>query len=88
MKISKQAVCKIIQRDNEKKENILFIKNIVSHVRKFHPRMGVRDIYFKMLPYCVGRDKFEELCKLAGLMIKRKKRFIHTTDSRGVNRLL
>jgi transposase InsO family protein len=39
-----------------------------------------------MRPYCVGRDKFEELCKLAGLMIKRKKKFIHTTDSSGVIR--
>ena len=86
MNISKQAVYKIIQRDNEKKEHIHFIKNIVLDVRKDHPSMGIRDIYFKMQPYCVGRDKFEELCRLAGLMIKRKKRFIHTTDSSGVIR--
>ena len=86
MKISKQAVYKILERDNEKKENILLIKNIVFDHRKNHPSMGIRDIYFQALPYFVGRDKFEELCKLAGLMIKRKKRFIHTTDSRGVIR--
>jgi putative transposase len=86
MNISKQAVHKIIQRDNEKKENILFIKQIVSEVRKEHPSMGVRDIYHIMLPDFLGRDKFIELCRLAGLMIKRKKRFIHTTDSTGVIR--
>ena len=86
MKISKQAVYKILQRDNKKKENLLYVKNIVFDVRKDHPSMGIRDIYFKMRPYCVGRDKFEELCRLAGLMIKRKKRFIHTTDSSGVIR--
>ncbi len=86
MNISKQAVYKILQRDNKKKDILHLVKEIVFEVRMDHPTMGVRDIYYKKRPCYVGRDQFEELCKLAGLMIKRKKRFIHTTDSSGVIR--
>lgn len=86
MNISKQAVYKILQRDNKKQDIIHLVREIVLEFRNVHPTMGVRDIYYKKLPCFVGRDKFEELCKLAGLMIKRKKRFIHTTDSSGVIR--
>ncbi len=86
MNISKQAVYKILQRDNKKQDIIHLVKDIVLEFRNVHPTMGVRDIYYEKQPCFVGRDKFEELCKLAGLIIKRKKRFIHTTDSRGVIR--
>ena len=86
MNISKQAVYKILQRDNKKQDMIHLVKDIVLEFRNVHPTMGVRDIYYEKQPCFVGRDKFEELCKLAGLIIKRKKRFIHTTDSRGVIR--
>ena len=86
MNISKQAVYKILQRDNKKQNIIHLVKDIVLEFRNVHPTMGVRDIYYEKQPCFVGRDKFEELCKLAGLIIKRKKRFIHTTDSRGVIR--
>ena len=86
MNISKQAVYKILQRDNKKHDMIHLVKDIVLEFRNVHPTMGVRDIYYEKQPCFVGRDKFEELCKLAGLIIKRKKRFVHTTDSRGVIR--
>jgi len=86
MNISKQAVYKILQRDNKKQDIIHLVKDIVLEFRNVHPTMGIRDIYYKNQPCFIGRDKFEELCKLAGLIIKRKKRFIHTTDSRGVIR--
>ena len=86
MNISKQAVYKILQRENKKQNIIHLVKDIVLEFRNVHPTMGVRDIYYEKQPCFVGRDKFEELCKLAGLIIKRKKRFIHTTDSRGVIR--
>ncbi len=86
MNISKQAVYKILQRANKKQDIIHLVKDIVLEFRNVHPTMGVRDIYYKKQPCFVGRDKFEELCKLAGLIIKRKKRFIHTTDSSGVIR--
>ena len=86
MEISKQAVYKILQRDNKKKDNMLLVRDIVLEVRNEQPSMGIRDIYYLMCPDFVGRDKFIELARLEGLMIKRKKRFIHTTDSRGVIR--
>ncbi len=86
MEISKQAVYKILQRDNKKKDNMLLVRDMVLEVRNEHPSMGLRDIYHLMCPDFAGRDKFIELARLEGLMIKRKKRFIHTTDSAGVIR--
>ena len=86
MDISKQAVYKILQRDNKKKDNMLLVRDMVLEVRNEQPSMGIRDIYYLMCPDFAGRDKFIELARLEGLMIKRKKRFIHTTDSRGVIR--
>jgi len=58
----------------------------VSHVRKDHPGMNLRDIYFKMHPAGIGRDRFERLCKQQGLVISRKRNLHKTTDSSGVKR--
>ena len=59
---------------------------LVYRFREDHPTMGLRDMYYKLLPDCIGRDKFEELCKSAGLSIERKLNYRRTTDSSGVIR--
>ena len=59
---------------------------LVYRIREDHPTMGLRDMYYKLLPDCIGRDKFEELCKSAGLSIERKLNYRRTTDSSGVIR--
>lgn len=59
---------------------------LVYRIREDHPTMGVRDIYYKLLPDCIGRDKFEEFCKRAGLSVERKLNYRRTTDSSGVIR--
>ncbi len=48
--------------------------------------MGMRDMYYKILPSHMGRDKFEHLCKVQGLWSVRKRNFHRTTDSSGVIR--
>ncbi len=48
--------------------------------------MGMRDMYYKILPSHMGRDKFEHLCKEQGLWSVRKRNFHRTTDSSGVIR--
>ena len=48
--------------------------------------MNLRDIYFKMRPPGVGRDRFESMGKQLGLQVKRRRNRWRTTDSSGVKR--
>jgi transposase InsO family protein len=59
---------------------------LVYRVRQDHPTMGLRDIYFKITPIDIGRDRFEILCKQSGLMVERTHNWRRTTDSSGVIR--
>lgn len=59
---------------------------VVGLVRSNHPGMNLRDIYFKMRPEGLGRDRFEQLGKQLGLGVKRRKTGSRTTDSSGVKR--
>lgn len=59
---------------------------LVRQIRQDHPGMGVRDIYFKLAPLPIGRDKFEDLCRSYGLFIEITRNPCRTTDSRGVIR--
>jgi len=59
---------------------------LVHHIRQDHPTMGLRDMYYKLYPVGIGRDKFEELCKRADLSVARKLNYRKTTDSSGVVR--
>jgi transposase InsO family protein len=62
------------------------IVHIVYQIRRDHPTMGVRDIYYKLRPKGIGRDSFEETCRQEGLLIERSKNGRRTTDSTGVIR--
>ncbi len=64
----------------------LQILDLVYRIRQDHPTMGLRDMYYKLKPVGIGRDRFEELCKSAGLNKERKRNFRRTTDSSGVIR--
>ena len=64
-------------------EQILFL---VYGIRQDHPTMGLRDMYYKLQPEGIGRDKFEALCKAANLTVERRPNFRRTTDSSGVVR--
>ena len=55
-------------------------------MRKDHPGMNVRDIYFKMRPGSMGRDRFEQLCRQLGLGVARCRNLRRTTNSSGVKR--
>ncbi len=62
------------------------LKRFIEDIRNDHPTMGLRDMYYKIKPDFMGRDKFEEFCKITGYMIKNKKQHCKTTDSSGVKR--
>lgn len=84
--VSKQAFHQWkIRRQNQIgiEEQILYL---IRQIRRDHPGMGVRDIYFKIAPLPIGRDKFEDLCRSRGLLIEITRNPCRTTDSRGVTR--
>ena len=64
----------------------LQVVRVVDAVRRDHPAMNLRDIYFKMRPDSIGRDRFEQLCLGLGLGVSRRKNLRRTTDSTGVKR--
>jgi putative transposase len=59
---------------------------LINKVRADHPRMSARDIYLKLKPECMGRDKFERFCMDSGYRIKRLRNYRVTTNSLGVTR--
>lgn len=59
---------------------------LVYCIREDHPTMGLRDMYYKLSPQSIGRDKFEALCKQSGLSVEHKPNYRKTTDSYGVIR--
>ena len=84
--LSKQAFHQRMDRYLQKRSIEEQILLLVHHVREDHPTMGLRDIYFKITPIDIGRDRFEILCKQSGLMVERTHNLRRTTDSSGVIR--
>jgi putative transposase len=84
--ISKQAVHKMLNLKQKQQDESEQLKRFIDDIREDHPTMGLRDLYFKIMPDFMGRDKFEEFCKKSGYMIKHKTRYCKTTDSNGVKR--
>lgn len=59
---------------------------LIEEIRKDHPRMSARDIYFKLKPSCMGRDQFERFCMDSGYRLKQLRNYRVTTNSLGVTR--
>lgn len=84
--LSKQAFHQRMDRYLQERSIEEQILLLVYRVREDHPTMGLRDIYFKITPIGIGRDRFEILCKQSGLMVERTHNLRRTTDSSGVIR--
>ncbi len=84
--VSKQSFHQMLNRRDRKQEESGQILMLVDQVRYDHPCMSVREIYSKLNPEGMGRDKFEQYCFAHGYRVKRRKNFRTTTDSRGVIR--
>jgi len=68
------------------KEQEQYLIQIIHQIRKEHPRMNCRDMYFKIKPDGLGRDAFELLCKELGFNIESRINYRRTTNSAGVIR--
>lgn len=86
MQISKQAIHQYIDRQLQHHEIEAYLYKLVIDIRKDHPTMSCRSMYYKINPEQIGRDKFEYLCQVWGLVSLQKPCYIRTTDSSGVVR--
>jgi putative transposase len=86
MNITKQAIHQFINRQLQYDEVEAYLFKIVADIRKDHPTMSCRAMYFKVNPINIGRDKFERLCTDWGLVTTQKRCYTRTTDSSGVVR--
>lgn len=84
--ISKQAFHQKIERFNYRRLENAQLLLVITDIRKDHPTMGLRDMYYMIRPTNIGRDAFEAFCSRQGLMSKRVRNFQRTTDSSGVIR--
>ena len=84
--ITKQGFAKKRKSSKSYKEEERYVIDIVSQVRVDHPTMSCRSIYYKMNPVFIGRDRFENICRQAGLKVVKQKNKKRTTDSSGVKR--
>lgn len=60
---------------------------LVQSIRRNQPKIGGKKLYWRLkkdleqLPDCIGRDKFFDILRKRGLLVKRKKKYARTTDS-------
>lgn len=83
---SKQAIHQYIGRSNRYKEEVFHLIELIRQIRKDHPTMCCRSMYYKINPSYIGRDRFEAICRVYGFAAKRTKAKYKTTDSSGVVR--
>lgn len=86
LQISKQSFHQMLIRKKyilEEQEQLI---PLINEIRRDHPRMAAREIYRKIKPSFMGRDKFERFCMDYGYRIKRLKNHRITTNSLGVTR--
>lgn len=63
------------------------ILSFVNDLRRHHPRIGGKKLYFLLKDDIeragikMGRDKFFELLRRNGLLVKRRRKYVYTTDS-------
>lgn len=76
----------MLQRRKRKAEEQQQLIPLIDEVRRDHPRMSARDVYLKLQPSTMGRDKFEKFCYESGYRVRKLKNLRVTTNSLGVTR--
>jgi len=76
-----------VESADKKLLNEQLVLSLVHDVRRRHPRIGGKKLYFllkgdlQQAGIKLGRDKFFELLARNGLLVKRRRKYISTTDS-------
>lgn len=77
--ISKQGHYKSVSRERKQHYQEVELVNLAKQVRLDHKRMGMRTLYDKLQPKCIGRDRFVEVLRRNGMQIQRVRSFKRTT---------
>lgn len=83
--ISKQGVHSMLEYLLKRDEIEAILVDLVCQIRKDHPTMALRSMYYKIRPEGIGRDRFEAICIRYGFKIDQPINFKRTTYS-GVGR--
>ena len=89
--ISRQAYYKAEKSVENKLLSEEVCLKLVRDIRIYQPKLGGKKLYYKLfndlqnLPYKISRDKLFELLRRNDMLVKRKRRFILTTDSNSAN---
>lgn len=85
--VSRSGYYKAVTLFDKKLLNEGFILSLVHELRRHHPRLGGKKLYFLLKEEIVksgikmGRDMFFELLRKSELLVKRRRKYVSTTDS-------
>lgn len=63
------------------------VVGLVHEIRRYQPKIGAKKLYWllklndQQLPSGIGRDKFFDILRKRGLLVKRRRKYVSTTDS-------
>jgi putative transposase len=83
---SKQNVHQRLKRTLVQHEEREQLEPLVRQIREDHPSMGAQDLYKKIRPQTMGRDRFYDWYRSKGFTVLPQKNWRRTTDSSGVIR--
>jgi hypothetical protein len=81
LKISRQAVYRHHRRQASHRVEVLAVLPRIHALRQIMPRVGGRKLLEHLPGLGMGRDKFFEILRTHGLLVKRRRSYARTTDS-------
>lgn len=81
LKISRQAVYKCARQERLKRSDELVVLDSIRPLRQLMPRVGARKLLKHLPGLGVGRDKFLEILRHHGLLVRRRRKYVITTHS-------
>lgn len=81
LKISRQAVYRHSRRQACQRQEVQTLLPRIHQLRQIMPQVGGRKLLEHLPDLGVGRDKFFAILRSQGLLVKRRRRYIRTTDS-------
>lgn len=81
LKISRQAVHQYQRRQSSQKDQVLELLPRIHALRHLMPRVGGRKLREHLSDLAIGRDKFFDILRQHGLLVKRRRRYSVTTNS-------
>jgi transposase InsO family protein len=85
--VSRSGYYKAAGKADKRALDTALLVDLVQGIRRKHPRMGGKKVYewikgdMGKAGIKMGRDKFFEVLREKGLLVKRKRKYVYTTDS-------